>query len=86
MLFFVAVICALCATIDAFSPTFKTARVVPGVKAAHMRQAILMRMSEEEKPAETEGAVAPAKGEVFYDDEVGTQYTGLPGSRIMPVK
>ena len=63
-------------SVDAFTPTFQAARIVPGVKAAHMRQAILMHMSEEEKTTETETeetAVAPAKGEAFYDDEVRIQ-------------
>lgn len=71
MLVFLSVICALYAPLaTAFTPTFRPARVVPGVKPTHMRQTIL-RMSEE-KPAAEGGAVeeAPVKGEAFYDDEV----------------
>lgn len=79
MLFFICALWAVCLT-AAFAPspsavphrsiTFKSARLVPGVKPTYMKQTIL-RMSDE-KPSEEEKPAAPAKGETFYDDQVST--------------
>jgi len=67
------------AVVTAFAPahtavqksvTFQPARRIHGTKPTHIKQTIVLRMSEE-KETEEPAAVAPPKGAAFYDDEVG---------------